>query len=333
VKGTVCSIIYFVGYHDAEDSWTGCFTRAVRSELLRLQVEFTELPPFDWRGPGAPTKQYLQIRSSAEDIWLIGWAQSELIELVAAKGGRKFGLVVGLTAGHLDPLALTRAAVNERRRLALYDGIFANSEWCKICICRAYPEVAARVVVTGFPFDYQALHTYLQQPKERDLVVFNQRFALEKLHILEIEAARLLSALGFRVHHLSGVTEERLLRGNPSLGPLLDGARQRGLQFIHNPDKHTYLSNLAKAATVVTTPVADMLPVALVEAIYLGTVPVAPRSLCFPEFVHPDNLYAPYDLMEIVDIVQRQPQRCHSIEQYAKEIVVARMLAEMEKYN
>lgn len=322
-------MLYFVGYHDAEDSWTGCFTRAVRSELLRLRIEFTELPPFDWRGPAAPVKQYLQVKSSAKDVWLIGWAQSELIELVAAKGGRKFGLVVGLTAGYLDPLAFTRAAVNERQRLSLYDGIFANSEWCKRCICNAYPEVAGRVVVTGFPFDYQALQPYQQQPKETDLVVFNQRFALEKLHILELEAASLLAAQGFRVHHLSGVTEERLIRGNPSLGPLLAGAHQRGLQFIHNPDKHTYQLNLAKAATVVTTSIADMLPVSLVEAIYLGAAPVAPRTLCFPEFVHPDNLYAPYDLMEIVDIVLRRPQRCHSIKQYAKEVVVARMLTEM----
>lgn len=287
------------------------------------------MPPFDWWGPAAPIKHYLQIKSSAEDVWLIGWAQSELIELVAAKGGRKFGLVVGLTAGHLDPLALAGTTVNERRRLALYDGIFANSQWCKSCICRSYPEVAGKVAVTGFPFDYQALHPFLQQAKEQDLVVFNQRFALEKLHILELEAARLLTSHGFRVHHLSGVTEERLVRGNPSLGPLLAGARQRGLQYIHNPDKHTYLKNLAKATAVVTTSAADMLPVSLIEAVYLGAAPAAPRALCFPEFVHPDNLYTPYDLTEIVDIVLRLPKRYHPIEQYAKELVVERMLAEM----
>ncbi|MBT9172635.1 MAG: hypothetical protein DDT21_01021 [Syntrophomonadaceae bacterium] len=322
-------MLYFVGYHDAEDSWTGCFTRAVRSELLRLRVAFTELPPFDWWGPAAPVSHYLRIKSSAEDVWLIGWAQSELIELVAAKDGRKFGLVVGLTAGHLDPLAFTQAVVNERQRLALYDGIFANSQWCKACISRAYPEIAGRVAVTGFPFDYQELHPYLKQKKEQDLVVFNQRFALEKLHILELEAARLLSGQGFRVQHLSGVTEERLIRSNPSLGPLLAAARQRGLQFIHNPDKHTYLQNLAKAATVVTTSIADMLPVSLIEAIYLGATPVAPRTLCFPEFVHPDNLYTPYDLTEITDIALRQPKRFHLIEQYAKEAVVGRMLAAM----
>lgn len=169
----------------------------------------------------------------------------------------------------------------------------------------------------------------MRQPKEKDLVVFNQRFALEKLHILEMEAARLLSGLGFRVQHLSGVSEERLVRGNPSLGPLLAGARQRGLQFIHNPDKHSYLMNLAKAATVVTTSAADMLPVSLVEAIYLGAVPVAPRALCFPEFVHADNLYTPYDLLEITEIAGRRPMRRHLIAQYAKELVVERMLSEM----
>jgi len=297
--------------------------------LLRLGLGFTELPPFDWWGPAAPVKQYLQVRSTADDVWLIGWAQSELIELVAAKDGRKFGLVVGLAAGHLDPLALAGETVNERQRLGLYDKIFANSEWCKACISSAYPEIAGKVVVTGFPMDYRVLLPYRQVPKEDDLVVFNQRFALEKLHILELEVARLLAGQGFRVQHLSGLTEEELIRSNPALGPLLAGARQRGLQFVYNPDKHTYLLNLAKAATVITTPVADMLPVSLIEAIYLRAVPVAPRTLCFPEFVHPDNLYTPYDLTEVTDIVMSQLKREHQIGQYAREVVVGRMLAEM----
>ncbi|MBS3946981.1 MAG: hypothetical protein KGZ57_01570 [Dethiobacter sp.] len=325
------AILYFAGYHDAEESWTGSFSRAVRRELLRLHVQFTELPPYDWRGAAAPYKHYLRVTSSEEDAWFIGWAQSELIELVAHKKGRKYGLVVGLTAGHLDPLifSLDKEELRERKRLALYDKLFANSDWCRNCISRAYPELADRVVVTGFPFDFRALQPYLRFPKEKPLVVFNQRFALEKLHILEIEAAHLLSQCGFRVQHLSGIPEARLIAGNPSLAPLLAAAREKGLEFIYNKDKQSYLQSLAKARVVVTTSIADMLPVSLIEAIYLGAVPAAPRALCFPEFVHPDNLYTPYALTEIVDIAARQPVRYHPIEKYAKEVVVERMLAEM----
>ncbi len=48
----------------------------------------------------------------------------------------------------------------------------------------------------------------------------------------------------------------------------------------------------------------------MLEAITLGTVPVAPpNAMAFPEFIHPDNLYPPYDLDYIEQLVIKQPKR------------------------
>jgi glycosyltransferase involved in cell wall biosynthesis len=303
----------------------------VVDELLQHKVEFTKLPAFDWRGPAAPIKDYLSIESSPDDVWFIGWAQSPLIEIIRHKEGRKYGLVVGLTKMNFDPLVFTGALkdLREKERLSIYDKIFANSRWCRECIARAYPQLAEKVAVTGFPFDFEIYQPYLDTVKEDDLIVFNQRFSLERLYMLEVETARILIQRGYRVKHLSGTPVSKLVQRAPALAPFLAAAETTGLEFVFNPVKEIYHKNLAKASVVVTTSIADMLPSSLIEAIVLGSVPVAPNSFCFPEFVHKDNLYTPYDLNEIIDIVEKKPQSSHSVCQYDKKTVVENFLREM----
>ncbi len=324
-------MLYFVGYSSSEGAWTEDFNRAVRHELIRLKIDFIDLPSYDWRGPSARLKEYLEIDSTPADTWFIGWAQSPLIELIQRKKGRKYGLVVGLTEISFDPMVLTgtAAGLREQERLGIYDKIFANSHWCRECITRAYPALAGKVVTTGFPFDFSAYESYRVVAKEKGLVVFNQRFALERLHILELEVARQLIGHGYRVWHLCGIHPARLRQSSPQLEAILSEADRIGLKFIYNPDKDTYHKNLGKAEVVITTSIADMLPSSLIEAIILGAVPVAPRAFCFPEFVHEDNLYTPFDLAEITNIVERKPHHTHHVDQFAKERVVPRFLHEM----
>ncbi|MDW7650443.1 MAG: hypothetical protein SCK29_09960 [Bacillota bacterium] len=325
-------MLYFVGYTPNEGGWAGSFNRAVRSGLEKLCIPFVELPPFDWSGPAAPMKEYLRVRSKPDDAWFIGWAQSPVIELIHSKPGRKYGLVVGLTEMHFDPMVFTGRAdtLREKERLGLYDGLFANSHWCCETVSRAYPKLSGRTVTTGFPFDFTALKPYRKLTKEKNLVVFNQRFSPERLHSLEIEAARLLIAMGYRVQHLLGVSPAQLSKGNPLLKSLIKKAQHTGIEFVYNAGKTDYHQRLARASLVITTSIADMLPSSLIEAIYLGAVPVAPRAFCFPEFVHTDNLYTPYDLAEILSVVTTKPRREHQIQQYAKDKVVSRFIEEMK---
>lgn len=324
-------MLYFIGYEDRQDNWTGNFTTAVKEELVRRNIPFRILPPYNWRGPSMPLREYLQIESRDDDLWFFSWAHSPLIELLAHKKGRKYGLVVGLTKFHFDPLIFLEAEVDirESQRLSVYDKIFAVSHWCKECIIRAYPYLQEKVVYTGFPHDFNVYEPYKRIAKESDLIVFNQRFAPERLPFLELETARMLIKCGFRVQHLTGTDPETMKQNYPSMASLICEAEQIGLNFVHNATKDQYHANLAKATVVITTSIADMLPASLIEAIYLGAAPVAPRAFCFPEFVHDDNLYTPYDLHEIIALAQLKPNRQHKIEQFSKEHVVKTYLAEM----
>jgi len=157
-------------------------------------------------------------------------------------------------------------------------------------------------------------------------VVFNQRFCVEKLHFVEVEVGRRLVQEGYRVSHLSGWSWEDVIYHLPESRALLTELSRVGVKWVHNPTKDVYHRRLAAASVVVTTSIADMLPNSLLEAVYLGVVPVAPRGLCFGEFIHPDNLYTPYDVNEIVSKVVESPIREHRIEQYAKETVMDRVL-------
>ena len=325
-------MLYLIGYPESESNWTGTFMRSVRHELQRHMIEFTELPPYDWSGPTAPLKRYLRINSKDEDVWLVGWAHSPVIEYLKHKKGRKFGLVVGVMAGHFDPLKFSPSAKSlwEGERLSSYDGLFAISHWCQDCLLRAYPHLRGKISVTGFPLDFSAYESYLGLEKEKGLVAFNQRFSLERLPILELELAGLLVRRGHRVVHLSGVSVEQISGRDPTLADLLQSANHYGLEFVHNITKVEYNTYLAKAEIVITTSIADTLSVAMVEAIFLGAIPAAPRAFCFPEYIHPDNLYSPYTFYEILAIAEEKPRRPHRIEQYDKEHVVRRILAAME---
>ncbi len=324
-------MLYFMGLNKSSASWTGNFTAAVITELSRRKIEHKRLPPVDWQTTTLQAQIYRDIRSNPKDVWLIGWAQSPAIELIQDKPGKKFGMVVGLAAMPFEPAVLqdTAQTLREPERLFMYDHIFANSDWCRRCLLKHYPGLRGKVTVTGFPIDFEIYSPYRTRERNQDLVVFNQRFSLEKLHVLEIELARLLSEQGYRVHHLTGVNPSTMAKSSNCTAELMHRAKLAGLDFIYNETKHQYHSRLAKAAVVITTSAADMLPSSLIEAVYLGAVPVAPDHRCFGEFIHPDNLYTPYDMDEILSLVRKRPYRNHDIMQYRAADVVDRFLCVM----
>jgi hypothetical protein len=81
------------------------------------------------------------------------------------------------------------------------------------------------IVVTGFPHDFEQYSRYLKTEKESGLIVFNQRFALERLHILELEIARRLTKRGYRVKHLLGTPPDRLQLNDTALSALFRRGR------------------------------------------------------------------------------------------------------------
>ncbi len=324
-------MLYFIGYNNNEGSWTGNFNNALRGEFTKRNIAYTELPPFDWDTQYSKLDYYTNIESSNDDIWFIGWAQSPVIELLQNKKGRKYGIVVGTVANPFEPTVLWGGSenINERFRLGIYDKIFAVSDWCKELLTSAYPEIQYKVVSTGFPIDYQIYDNYRYIGKQPNLIVFNQRFSVEKLNTLEVELSRRLISMGYVVKHFSGHPLESISLFNINATALMDIMRNIGVEFVYNPTKEIYHQNLAKASFVVTTSISDMLPNSMLEAIYMGAIPVAPRNLSFPEFIHPDNLYTPYDIQEMIDIIIKRPIREHGIMKYSKELIIERFLREM----
>ncbi|MEW5934634.1 MAG: hypothetical protein AB1816_13755, partial [Bacillota bacterium] len=209
-------MLYYIGYTPNPGNWTGQFNQAVTSQLRRRGLAVVELPACDWAGC-PPLERFEEIPSTPEDIWLLGWAQSPAADAIARKPGRKFAWLVGLGSMPFEPAVLWRGEhhLREEERLGVYDAVFCVSEWCRNNAARAYPALADRFVVTGIPIDFSQYDPFRGVAKEQDLVVFNQRFSLEKLCILEVEVARRLVARGYRVWHLSGIPREVLATYGP----------------------------------------------------------------------------------------------------------------------
>ncbi|MGE5561549.1 MAG: hypothetical protein ACM3XN_10975 [Chloroflexota bacterium] len=320
-------MLYYIGYSTIAGGWTGDFNRAVTGELDRWAVRYMQLPPYDWAVGSPPLAFYRNFTSSEDDVWLVAWAQSPVVELIRNKPGRKYGFAAGLTAIPFEPARLWGHLLHERERLGCYDGIFLPSEWSAAQARNHYPELGRRLIVTGFPVDFEALFPYRWEQKIDRLVVFNQRFATEKLPALEIQLAHRLIARGHRVWHLTEQPPAAIARQGPEIARLLAAAHDAGVRIVYNPTKHIYYRRLAMAQAVVTTSLADTLSVSLIEGIALGAAPVAPRAMVFPEYVHDDNLYSPYDLDEIERLAIDPPQRRHDIYRYCKQRVGQRMIA------
>ncbi|MGI6129020.1 MAG: hypothetical protein ACOYEO_02850 [bacterium] len=270
------------------------------------------------------------VQSTPEDIWFFSVAQNPAIELVEHKPGRKFANISNLSCFPYDPARLEGVDMQEDKRFGYYDKLFCNSRWAQEAAAQTYPHHRPRLVYTGFPLDFSRYEKYWSVPKQPNLVVFNQRFSWERLPLIEIELARRLIAQKYEVKHLFAPVAGSKVSADPRLQQLAIIAQSTGLKFIPNPTKKEYLQNLSRAAVVVTTSICDNLSVAMLEAIALGAIPVAPKAMAFPEFIHPDNLYPPYDLACIEQLVIEQPQRPHTIDQYGHELVLAKYLACMK---
>jgi len=124
-------MIYYVGYHESEDHWTSNFNRAVVSELDRRQVPYRELPPADWATGPVDPEPYRRAGATDQDTWLIGWAQSPVVDALAKLPGQKLAFVVGIYGMPYEPACLRGGPLPERERLARLDGILCVSHWCR----------------------------------------------------------------------------------------------------------------------------------------------------------------------------------------------------------
>ena len=320
-------LLYFITYPSWEGHWHWSYNRIIETGFRQrgLAVK-TIVTDYVSSSIQEAITELQTTESTPGDIWLFSVAQNPVIELVERKPGRKFANISNLSCFPFDPARLEGVDMEEEKRFGYYDKLFCSSQWALESAAAAYPQHRKRLVCTGFPLDFSQYEPYYHLPKRANLVVFNQRFSWERLPLIEIELARRLSARGYEIWHLYAPVAGDQVSADPRLQQLASSTQSTGLRFIPNRTKKEYLKNLAHAAVVVTTSICDNLSIAMLEAIALGAVPVAPNAMAFPEFIHPDNLYPPYDLNYIEQLVLEPPQRPHSIERYAHERVLARYL-------
>ncbi len=321
-------MLYFMGYVES-GGFTANFNKAIFSELDARNISYVKLPIYDWEHPNVCFDFCRNIDSSEDDAWFMGWAQTPVIEAIKDKKGKKYGFVVGTTANPFEPANILKVDIKEHYRLGLYDKVFTISEWCRNTMINAYPEMKDKLVAVGFPMDFKELDKYKNSPKQPNLVVFNQRFAVEKLPMIEIEVSRRLIAKGYKVRHLAEQPRQTLSSQCKTTAELLDLMMNIGIEFTYNPTKEAYYEQLSQASIAITTSISDTLSIATVEAIYLGVIPVAPRAFGFPEYVNPKNLYSQYDLEEIINIALAKPNSEHDILKYSKNLIIEKFLKEM----
>lgn len=323
-------MLYFITYPEYEGHWHKWYNYAVCSELDRYNIPYKKIIT-DYTSENI--KDVLdgiqKIPSHRKDKWLFSMAQNPAIELVEHKPGKKFGHINGLGCFPFEPAVMQGIDLQDEKFFGYYEGLFLSSLWSYKNAIQNYPQYTDNFFITGFPIDFNVYKPFFTTPKKEKLVVFNQRFSWERLPLIEIELAHRLKLTGYEIWHLYAPVYGRISLCS-QLNQLKIIGERVGINFIGNLTKDEYHKRLALAETVITTSICDNLPTAMIEAVYMGAVPIAPNAMCFPEFIHKDNLYRPYDLDDIMRIVIEGSKRKHNIAQYNKVKVIKKYLTAME---
>ncbi len=322
-------MLYLVTQPDNDFSYEKMQNNTIRQYLRYSKILYREInlepDPFSKHNLSKINLSY----STPKDIWFLTFAQNPLIEVIAKKPGRKFAHVHGLEAALYEPAVLSRCYLNEEQRLNQYDGIFVNSEWAYSIIGQNYPYLSNKTHVTGFPFNPIYMDPYRNLAKIDNLIIFNQRFSYEKLHILEAYLADKFIKHGYRVAHICSPKEYARIQYDRESRVLLNEFSSKGLEVIIANSKREYYEKLAQASIAITTSMCDTLSVSMLEAIELGLIPIAPDYGPFREYIHPDNLYRPYNIDEITNKVIAHPVRPSSIYKYYADNVIKMYLEKM----
>ena len=321
-------MIYFITEAVSGEKYFGMYQQAVRTQLMVEGVNFKEISL-------SQSEEHVRalidiIPDEKDNIWLLSYAQNPLSQYIRDKAtGKLFGHVHGIYASLFEPARLQGYYLDEQTTLSLYDGLFVNSQWARQLIINKYPELKHTVIVSGFPFDGTTLSAYKTTDKRENMVVFNQRFSLDKLHILQVHLADILVGLGYHPVQLMGEREFDRCMQQRHRRVLIREARKRGMHFIVNSSKEEYYKRLARATAMITTPLAETLSVSTLEAAALNVTPIVPDFGPFTEYVSSSNRYSPYNIQNILEILFAAPCAEVQFERFHPDTVVNIYLEEM----
>lgn len=184
----------------------------------------------------------------------------------------------------------------ESRLISNYDIVFCNSEYQKSFI----PEkVKAKVFVSGFPVPVSGFENKTQDLnyyKEEKTVVISQRFSFEKNLPFAIMMGQELVKNGYSVVWCYGARTGDFTM----MSDYVKVAEQAGIRFRECPTKIKYYEEICKAEYVLTTSAYDTLSLSMVEGYLAGCKVIAPRLMCFPEYMKEENMYDAFSIRKCI---------------------------------
>ncbi len=310
-------MLYLVTQPDNEFSYQKMQNNSLRQYLKYYKISFREICLESTDCITNDTKNKIALSySTPKDTWFITYAQYPVIDLISTKPGRKFAHIHGIEAFLYNPAVPLKYPQYQDTKLRMYDGIFVNSVWSHSLIAQSYPDIAHKTYISGFPINPRYFDPYRNITKIENLVIFNQRFSYKKLNILEAYLTDKLIGAGYRVMHLCSRCSYQELQNNIELRNMMNEYIKRGLELTVSSTERDYYEKLAHGSILITTAIWDTLSIETLEAIELGLIPIAPDTGPFKEYLHPDNLYRPYNVDDILSKVYARPVRPSNINKY-----------------
>jgi len=151
------------------------------------------------------------------------------------------------------------------------DRIYVGSNFIKEDVIKKRFVNPDKIKVTGFPLDYRNLTTYCNEFEKENIVVFNGRNVDEKQPWLFEK-----------------------LKNEVLRDPEFSSVRFVNTQKL-KLSKDNYYELLAKAKVIVSFALQENFGFGILEAVYLGCIPVVPDRLVYPEHFNQQYLYVTFD--------------------------------------
>ncbi len=285
-------MLFFVTENTPQTRRLEIYQRTVREELRDRGIAYREISVtegFDGERLGS--------KSNRQDIWFFADINNPFFSRTSTLSGEV------LVSVH-SPNHITERNIQLLKTCSKF---FVDSSWSVKRICERYPVLGKKSVISGFPFSRCKLEDLDTVKTEEDLVIFNQHFCADRLHVLQVWLTQKLADENYRIHHLCHKNSLKEIWHDREARVLLREARKRGLQLVICNDDKQYYDHLTRGAILTSTWIHGGLSVGILEAAALGVTPLAPAYGPYLEYLPEQNLYSPYNLDHLMNKIYSPP--------------------------
>ena len=264
--------IVFVYFNGKKCSWPELYIRNVRKycDLRNIEIGFIEMDREKLWKTG-------QVGGDADLYWLIEpnvvkkWGNQKVI--FHAHGAASFTI---------DDYFMEEDKwfIDEKRAFEKADVVLLNSNTAKRAAEEYYGiEDLYNSEVIGFPIDFDEFDGYEAVEKKNKIAIVG-RLDYDKAPFPYLRDLKMLKDVGYEILFITAECSNNMKL-------MLERA---GFEVFFGVDKSEYYKKLAEAKYVFVGVRSDSLNVSVVEAAYLGVIPVLPNTELFKE-LYPKNVY------------------------------------------